>query len=147
AEADNINQIKQKIANVISVLDTAINKVDETTQTANKHDLEKTKEAITTITNALKSATDVKTETEGNKDKYQDEFNNLVSKITEAKEKQNAILKQKQDIESERKAADQEYETLKQDVDANILLFDNNTDKLDKVTEAIGKLEENLNSA
>ncbi|WP_373436274.1 hypothetical protein [Metamycoplasma equirhinis] len=147
AEADNINQIKQKIANVISVLDTAINKVDETTQTANKHDLEKTEEAITTITNALKSATDVKTETEGNKDKYQDEFNNLVSKITEAEEKQNAILKQKQDIESERKALDQEYETLKQDVDANILLFDNNTDKLDKVTEAIGKLEENLNSA
>ncbi|WP_373597831.1 hypothetical protein [Metamycoplasma equirhinis] len=147
AEADNINQIKQKIANAISVLDTAINKVDETTQTANKHDLEKTEEAITTITNALKSATDVKTETEGNKDKYQDEFNNLVSKITEAEEKQNAILKQKQDIESERKAADQEYETLKQDVDANILLFDNNTDKLDKVTEAIGKLEENLNSA
>ncbi|WP_373437952.1 hypothetical protein [Metamycoplasma equirhinis] len=147
AEADNINQIKQKIANAISVLDTAINKVDETTQTANKHDLEKTEEAITTITNALKSATHVKTETEGNKDKYQDEFNNLVSKITEAEEKQNAILKQKQDIESERKAADQEYETLKQDVDANILLFDNNTDKLDKVTEAIGKLEENLNSA
>ncbi|WP_373435956.1 hypothetical protein [Metamycoplasma equirhinis] len=147
AEADNINQIKQKIANVISVLDTAINKVDETTQIANKHDLEKTEEAITTITNALKSATDVKTETEGNKDKYQGEFNNLVSKITEAEEKQNAILKQKQDIEAERKAADQEYETLKQDVDANILLFDNNTDKLDKVTEAIGKLEENLNSA
>ncbi|WP_373435095.1 hypothetical protein, partial [Metamycoplasma equirhinis] len=123
------------------------NKVDETTQIANKHDLEKTEEAITAITNALKSATDVKTETEGNKDKYQDEFNNLVSKITEAEEKQNAILKQKQDIESERKAADQEYETLKQDVDANILLFDNNTDNLDKVTEAIGKLEENLNSA
>ncbi|WP_373438763.1 hypothetical protein [Metamycoplasma equirhinis] len=147
AEADNINQIKQKIANVISVLDTAINKVDETTQIANKRDLEKTEEAITTITNALKSATDVKTETEGNKDKYQGEFNNLVSKITEAEEKQNAILKQKQDIEAERKATDQEYETLKQDVDANILLFDNNTDKLDKVTEAIGKLEENLNSA
>ncbi|WP_373440571.1 hypothetical protein [Metamycoplasma equirhinis] len=147
AEADNINQIKQKIANAISALVTAINKVDETTQTANKHDLEKTEEAIITITNALKSATDVKTETEENKDKYQDEFNNLVSKITEAEEKQNAILKQRQDIESERKAADQEYETLKQDVDANILLFENNTDKLDKVTEAIGKLEENLNSA
>ncbi|WP_373435096.1 hypothetical protein, partial [Metamycoplasma equirhinis] len=123
------------------------NKVDETTQIANKHDLEKTEEAITAITNALKSATDVKTETEGNKDKYQDEFNNLVSKITDAKQKQNAILKQKQDIESERKAADQEYETLKQDVDANILLFDGNSDNLDKVTEAIGKLEENLNSA
>ncbi|WP_373435121.1 hypothetical protein, partial [Metamycoplasma equirhinis] len=58
AEADNINQIKQKIAHAISVLDTAINKVDETTQIANKHDLEKTEEAITAITNALKSATD-----------------------------------------------------------------------------------------
>ncbi|WP_373439883.1 hypothetical protein [Metamycoplasma equirhinis] len=147
AEADNINQIKQKIANAISALVTAINKVDETTQIANKHDLEKTEEAIITITNALKSATDVKTETEGNKDKYQGEFNNLVSKITEAEEKQNAILKQKQDIEAERKATDQEYETLKQDVDANISLYENDLDKLDKVTEAIGKLEKNLEDA
>ncbi|WP_373439073.1 hypothetical protein [Metamycoplasma equirhinis] len=147
AEADNINQIKQKLNKTISDLNDAISKVNTAVENENKHDLEKTEEAITTITNALKSATDVKTETEGNKDKYQGEFNNLVSKITEAKEKQNAILKQKQDIEAERKAADQEYETLKQDVDANILLFDNNADKLDKVTEAIGKLEENLNSA
>ncbi|WP_373435881.1 hypothetical protein, partial [Metamycoplasma equirhinis] len=56
-------------------------------------------------------------------------------------------LKQKQDIENERKVADEEYETLKQNVDANILLFDGNSDNLDKVTKAISKLEKNLENA
>ncbi|WP_373438693.1 hypothetical protein, partial [Metamycoplasma equirhinis] len=68
AEADNINQIKQKLNKTISDLNDAISKVNTAVENENKHDLEKTEEAITTITNALKSATDVKTETEGNKD-------------------------------------------------------------------------------
>ncbi|WP_373437833.1 hypothetical protein, partial [Metamycoplasma equirhinis] len=71
----------------------------------------------------------------------------MVSKITDAEQKQTEILKQKQDIENERKVADEEYETLKQNVDANILLFDGNSDNLDKVTEAISKLEKNLENA
>ncbi|WP_373439006.1 hypothetical protein [Metamycoplasma equirhinis] len=147
AEQDNINQIKQKINDAISALDGAISKVNDATQTANKHDLVKTEEAIAEIANALKTANDAKSETEANQIKYQNEFNSLVSKITDAKQKQTEILKQKQDIENERKVADKEYETLKQNVDANILLFENNSDKLDKVTEAISKLEKNLENA
>ncbi len=147
AEQDNINQIKQKINDAIGALDSAISKVNDATQTANKHDLEKTNEAIAEIANALKTANDTKSETEANQSKYQNEFNSLISKITDAKQKQTEILKQKQDIENERKAADEEYKTLKQNVDANILLFENNSDKLDKVTEAISNLEANLNTA
>ncbi|WP_373435544.1 hypothetical protein [Metamycoplasma equirhinis] len=147
AEQDNINQIKQKINDAISALDGAISKVNDATQTANKHDLEKTEEAIAEIANALKTANDTKSETEANQSKYQTEFNSLVSKITDAKQKQTEILKQKQDIENERKAADEEYKTLKQNVDANISLYENDLDKLDKVTEAIGKLEKNLEDA
>ncbi|WP_373441040.1 hypothetical protein, partial [Metamycoplasma equirhinis] len=125
----------------------AISKVNDATQDANKHDLEKTNEAIAEIANALKTANDTKSETEANQSKYQNEFNSLVSKITTAEQKQTEILKQKQDIENERKVADEEYETLKQNVDANILLFDGNSDNLDKVTEAISKLEKNLENA
>ncbi|WP_373440009.1 hypothetical protein [Metamycoplasma equirhinis] len=147
AEADNINQIKQKINDAISALDGAISKVNDATQDANKHDLEKTNEAIAEIANALKTANDTKSETEANQIKYQTEFNSLVSKIADAEQKQTEILKQKQDIENERKVADEEYKTLKQNVDANILLFENNSDKLDKVTEAISKLEKNLENA
>ncbi|WP_373437021.1 hypothetical protein, partial [Metamycoplasma equirhinis] len=147
AEQDNINQIKQKINDAISALDGAINKVNNATQNANKHDLEKTNEAIAEIANALKTANDTKSETEANQSKYQNEFNSLISKIADAKQKQTKILKQKQDIENERKVADEEYKTLKQNVDANILLFENNSDKLDKVTEAISNLEANLNTA
>ncbi|WP_373440138.1 hypothetical protein [Metamycoplasma equirhinis] len=147
AEQDNINQIKQKITDAISALDGAISKVNDATQDANKHDLEKTNEAIAEIANALKTANDTKSETEANQSKYQNEFNSLVSKITTAEQKQTEILKQKQDIENERKVADEEYETLKQNVDANILLFDGNSDNLDKVTEAISKLEKNLENA
>ncbi len=147
AEADNINQIKQKINDAISALDGAISKVNDATQDANKHDLVKTNEAIAEIANALKTANDTKSETEANQIKYQNEFNSLVSKITDAEQKQTEILKQKQDIENERKVADEEYETLKQNVDANILLFDGNSDNLDKVTEAISKLEKNLENA
>ncbi|WP_373598048.1 hypothetical protein [Metamycoplasma equirhinis] len=147
AEQDNINQIKQKITDAISALDGAISKVNDATQDANKHDLEKTEEAIAKIANALKTANDTKSETEANQSKYQNEFNSLISKITDAKQKQTEILKQKQDIENERKVADEEYKTLKQNVDANILLFDGNSDNLDKVTEAISKLEKNLENA
>ncbi|WP_373440201.1 hypothetical protein [Metamycoplasma equirhinis] len=147
AEQDNINQIKQKINDAISALDGAISKVNDATQDANKHDLEKTEEAIAKIANALKTANDTKSETEANQSKYQTEFNSLVSKIADAEQKQTEILKQKQDIENERKVADEEYKTLKQNVDANILFFENNSDKLDKVTEAISNLEANLNTA
>ncbi|WP_373441045.1 hypothetical protein, partial [Metamycoplasma equirhinis] len=128
---DNINQIKQKINDAISALDGAISKVNDATQDANKHDLEKTEEAIAKIANALKTANDTKSETEANQSKYQTEFNSLVSKIADAEQKQTEILKQKQDIENERKVADEEYKTLKQNVDANILFFENNSDKLD----------------
>ncbi|WP_373437834.1 hypothetical protein, partial [Metamycoplasma equirhinis] len=71
AEADNINQIKQKINDAISALDGAISKVNDATQDANKHDLVKTNEAIAEIANALKTANDTKSETEANQIKYQ----------------------------------------------------------------------------